>query len=777
MGSLEDKRQKESRLRDKKRRDVNEIGEIPAVVDPERRRACERDPQLWLRTYLPDQFFMPFSDSQSDFIRAAWSAIQNRAYQNINAYRGFGKTTIERGLVLMTHAIGLTRYAFYVSSIDSVNVEAAAFFADALFEPMLDVDDERFYRPEKPLAQDYPEICYPIAWRDGVAQRPVLYQGRHTRIELKTEKVVFPLIPGSPSSHSIIVFSSIHSNAIRGRLWTIPGVGSVRPDIVMIDDVQSDGTAKSQVEVDNIENTIKNSIEGLAGLDRATGKKQSLIILSALTQNQPDDVAIRMLKHPEYCTRIYRFLRRIPSDFAPWRKYREYREEVYRRHNSKEKVIPLLKRYYNKHRTEIEAGVEEDNPALFEEGQVSATHYALEWWCKSEKAFWCELQNDAVRASQETAGGLAPVLITRKKRHRTPKLNSRALKRYEIPKDTKLLTAYIDCGEHYHNYQVTAFGPGYSFAHVVDFGIWPEQDFPEITKKTFRRDIQDVYTRGNTFDKVGDAVVDCLKMIFTQQYFDHRGEPFDVHFETDLPQHGNKNKPFRFLSVCGVDCSDGEMEFSLWSAIDRFHRLDNGLWYARAVPCYGDAAQSRLLRYYDLKRGEWRRGRRQTGTCDWIENPDRSSGIRRNFANIPVSLLYDANTAKTRRNAAWLTDMDRPGAASLFDWPEQEYLTMFARQQCSEEFFETRKSNMVYNVWRMKRPRVADNEFLDTDAGTWALADYAGLEFGAKAGRPRRSVAVVRPPAAAGDSPAGAAGPPPSDRPKLNIAIIRNVQD
>ena len=49
------------------------------------------------------------------------------------------------------------------------------------------------------------------------------------------------------------------------------------------------------------------------------------------------------------------------------------------------------------------------------------------------------------------------------------------------------MTAFIDCGEHYLNYEVTAFGANYEFAHVVDFGIWPDQNYPVTKKRSFCR--------------------------------------------------------------------------------------------------------------------------------------------------------------------------------------------------------------------------------------------------------------------------------------------------
>ena len=53
---------------------------------------------------------------------------------------------------------------------------------------------------------------------------------------------------------------------------------------------------------------------------------------------------------------------------------------------------------------------------------------------------------------------------------------------------------------------------------------------------------------------------------------------------------------------------------------------------------------------------------------------------------------------------------------------------MFCAHQTSEDYVERSKSGLVYRFWSMKRPRISDNEFLDTDAACRALAEYVGCE-------------------------------------------------
>ncbi|MGN1063784.1 MAG: hypothetical protein ACI4QC_00085, partial [Thermoguttaceae bacterium] len=80
-----------------------------------------------------------------------------------------------------------------------------------------------------------------------------------------------------------------------------------------------------------------------------------------------------------------------------------------------------------------------------------------------------------------------------------------------------------------------------------------------------------------------------------------------------------------------------------------------------------------------------------------------------------------------RRDSAWKLPIDRDGTATLFDnRSNEEELMQFCRRQTAEDFVAVRKSGIEYRRWKMKKPKVSDNEFLDTDAACRALAEYVG---------------------------------------------------
>lgn len=716
----EAKRDYENRRSAEKRTALNEIGPVPACKDPKLRAELERHPSRWLREILPDVFFADFTESQERFISLAWEAIAGGSWRNIEAYRGIGKTSILSGLLFKALCEGVVRHALYVTAEGGASVaQASNWFSAALY------DD--YECPTRLFSDLYPEISYPLQKREGKAQRPLTVDGVPLKIEIKTDRIVFPNVPGSRCAGSLLRFTSISSGGIRGANHTIPGVGSFRVRAVMLDDVQNDTTAKSVVEVDAILSTIQKSIRGLAGRKK-DGSRESLTVLSAITQNQPGDVAERIIDElPEFGTIIIPFVKRLPDNFEPWKAYRDARAAALRKYEIGE-ARRVICEYYKAHAKELGGSIEVDDERLFESWQVDAKHYAVDYWAASEPSFWCEFQNDARRAASESSGGLTAVEVMRKDRkngHGAP------LKRCWIPKDADVLTAHIDAGEHYLNYEVVAYSKDFTTTHVVDFGIWPEQPDGKASKKKYAVDLQDYYERGDKFDRLRDATLDLLIKIFNQQYFDDEGNPTEVDDATQFEQHaharGRTSKRFARLALCGVDCSDGEMELAIWSAIDDFHRIDGGRWYGRAIPAYGVESSARLLRYYDLKPGEWRRQKKTGAGFDWIENAQGRKSVARGFANVYASLTYDANTAKTRRDAAWKLPADREGAATIFDVLDApEEVEMFAQHQTAEEFTTTRKSGLEYRRWKMKKPRVSDNEFLDTDAGCRALAEYVG---------------------------------------------------
>ena len=88
--------------------------------------------------------------------------------------------------------------------------------------------------------------CYPIQCLDGIANRcnGQLYQGQRTHIGWTAREVVLPTMPNSVASGAIIKVAGI-TGRIRGMKYKRADGHTVRPSLVVLDDPQTDESARS----------------------------------------------------------------------------------------------------------------------------------------------------------------------------------------------------------------------------------------------------------------------------------------------------------------------------------------------------------------------------------------------------------------------------------------------------------------------------------------------------------------------------------------------------
>jgi len=151
---------------------------------------------------------------------------------------------------------------------------------------------------------------------NGIANRcsGQLYKGRRTHIGWTAKDIVLPTIQPegwadderlqrflrpdgySPASGAIIKVAGI-TGRIRGMKSKMPNGRSVRPSLVVLDDPQTDESARSLSQCATRESILAGAVLGLAG----PGKKISGIM--PCTVIRPGDMADRILdrdKHPQW---------------------------------------------------------------------------------------------------------------------------------------------------------------------------------------------------------------------------------------------------------------------------------------------------------------------------------------------------------------------------------------------------------------------------------------------------------------------------------------------
>ena len=178
------------------------------------------------------------------------------------------------------------------------------------------------------IAADFPEVSYPIAKLEGIANRCAgqLYKGERTRITWTANEIVLPTIAGAASSGVIVRVAGI-TGRIRGMKYKKPDGRTIRPEFVVIDDPQTSESAGSVEQTRKRVRVLAGDILGLAG----PGKKISGIM--PCTVIRPGDMAEQILdksKHPEWNGERCKMLYQFPRNEELWNKYADLRADELR---------------------------------------------------------------------------------------------------------------------------------------------------------------------------------------------------------------------------------------------------------------------------------------------------------------------------------------------------------------------------------------------------------------------------------------------------------------
>ena len=265
---------------------VAEIGEIPAVKNPRRRKRCERDLLKFLTTYFPHSTGLcPFSDDHLRVISRIQHCFENGGRILNAVYRGFAKTTISENSVLWAVLYGKKKFVFMLAAtredagnmIDSVKSELET-------NPL--------------LAEDFPEVCFPIESLEGKPQRCASQTcgGELTHMQWTSDVVVLPAIAGSAAGGAIIQTKGL-TGATRGKKFKRHDGTNQRPDFVLIDDPQTDKVARSSDQVVKLLATIHK------GVLKGSGHMESAACVCNATVIEPEDMIDQLLdpmKHPSW---------------------------------------------------------------------------------------------------------------------------------------------------------------------------------------------------------------------------------------------------------------------------------------------------------------------------------------------------------------------------------------------------------------------------------------------------------------------------------------------
>lgn len=433
-----DPRQKMARMRARDRA-WHRVGK-PA--HPRRMSRCRNDPAAFLRAYFPAEYCKPFGPDQLADIRAIADVIRDGGRYLTAAPRGDGKTSRMTRMALWALLYGFRRFVVIVAAEQG----QAADISQTLLKEFLDNDL---------IAEDWPDIAGPLRKTDGAALAakgitdgvggpPLgmeIRQGKRSLLRL-------PYYADTQTGGGVIRSVGLTGN-LRGMFVRSPGAGAStwRPDLLLIDDPQTDESAASPSQTDTRERLVTRTIAGLAG------PRKKIAMAAAVTVVATGDLSTRLLdrnNHPEWYGAIHPLVKSWPAAQATlWKEYADLWK-----HSRKTATA-----FYREHRKDMDAGAAVAWQHRYRDGEVSAVQNAenllLEY---GEAGFAAEFQNAPIVI--ETSGDLPTAEQLQKRANGIP-LGT-------VPAWATHLTAFVDCGtESGLHWAVCAWAQGFTGAAVA----------------------------------------------------------------------------------------------------------------------------------------------------------------------------------------------------------------------------------------------------------------------------------------------------------------------
>jgi Terminase large subunit gpA, endonuclease domain len=635
-----------------------DIGELPAVVNPDRKAQAASDFRFFCDSYVPLTFHLPWSPDHLKVISKIEQAVLRGGLFAMAMPRGSGKTTICECACIWAVLNG---HREFVCLIGSDEGHAMDMLESIKME--LDGNDR--------LLEDYPEVAYPIQCLDGIANRAngQLFQEERTHIGWTAREIVLPTMPGSQASGAIIKVAGI-TGRIRGMKYKRADGHTVRPSLVVLDDPQTDESARSLSQCATRESILAGAVLGLAG----PGKKIAGVM--PCTVIRPNDMADNILsrdKHPEWNGERTKMVYSFPADEKLWSRYAEIRAESFRAGNAGEEATT----FYGENRKAMDDGAVIAWEQRFNHDELSAIQHAMNLKLQDEAAFFAEYQNEPLPEDTPDVDELTADQIA-------SKVNR--LGRGEVPMGVQHVTMFIDVQATLLFYVVAGWESDFS-GYVLDYGTYPDQQRPYFTLRDARHTLatcsKSAGLEGSIF-----AGLDSL----THAYL--------------LREWQRDDGAMLRIERCLIDANWG----SSTDVIYQFCRQSS--FAGTVMPSHGRfvGASSQPFSEYKRRPGD------RVGHNWRIPNVAGKRAVRH--------VVFDTNYWKSFVHARLAVAMGDRGCVSLFgDKPEQHRL--LADHLTAEYRVKTEGRGRTVDEWKL-RPERADNHWFDCLVGNAVAASIQG---------------------------------------------------
>ena len=623
-----------------------DIGELPAVADEARRERCRSSVVDFGIAYCLGGSAGLLKRAPSPQLRAyaedLQRAIEGAGLVHVRFPRGAGKTTWVKIAVLWALAYGHLHYI-------------VAFCANAGLATAILTDIWNVIEFSDAFGADFPEISWPIRAAEGLPQRyqSQTYRGRRTAIRRTATEIRLPTMEGAAASAATLLARGAGSST-RGLVR-----GSVRPDFVLLDDIQTRKDAESERRRRVLADWIAADVMGLGGDRLLNLVMTSTPIVAGDLSEQFADKAL----HPEWKTIDYRLVESWPSADALWRQYDALWAEARAEGDA---TFAAATAFYRERREEMDAGGVVIDPGNFDARlELSGLQHARNLrLTMGEEAFNAEYQL-ATRTAQ-SAVRIAPDVVA-------SRVNGHA--ENAMPPGIESAVAFIDVNAKAGlSWTVCGFGPGQTAA-VLSYGRYPGGG---------RRLVRENATEAETQSAIAEGLAVVLDRLLALRF------------------------------VAGRDDAAPEPLVAVW--------IDVG---------YERETVQRVCRLYRA------RGFRAVFGCQGSSNQRYNAGgrhvVRRAFGvdfrkgdNGDKWFVQVSDIWKERVQRGFLAPPLQFGSVSLFGLSPRRHGD-FASEICAESLADKVKDSRGVDWYKWSLKPGAENHWLDTTSGCFAMASWYRL--------------------------------------------------
>jgi hypothetical protein len=624
-------------------------------------------------------FTLAWSEDHLKVIAKIEQAVISGGLFSMAMPRGSGKTTICQVAALWALLTGRQPFVFLIA--------ATADYADSALANL-----KSHLSQNELLKDDYPEAVFPIRCLEGESRRcsGQRYYGRLTHIGWTSDEIVLPTIPGSRCSGAIVRTAGLLGN-VRGAMHIRPDGASVRPTLVLIDDPQTDQSARSPSQVHERLSVINGAILNLAG----PGRKIAAVMPCTVIRNADlADEILNRAKHPEWQGERTRLIYEFPTNEKLWSQYAQIRGDSLRNDGSGKEATA----FYLENRAAMDEGARVAWQGRFNHDEISAIQHAMNLKIRDEAAFWAEYQNQPLEDVEVQEGLVADDI--------TSKVNG--IGRAVVPLAVNHLTAFIDVQGALLYWAVAGWDEEFT-GYVVDYGAYPDQRRAYFQLRDASRTLMSIH-RGTGQEGAIYAGLEALTaQILGREWI-------------------REDRASTRIERCLIDANWG-------ASTDVVYQFCRQSRFASVVmPSHGRfvGASSTPFSEYKRKPGE------RVGFHWRIPTVQGKRAIRH--------VVFDTNFWKSFVHARFAVPMGDAGCLSLFKGEGGLNHQLLADHMLAEYPVKTEARNRSIDEWKAK-PGNPDNHWLDclvgcAVAGSMQGARLLGIESeGSRRGRKRYTAA------------------------------------